>query len=233
LNLDILFFNDWKRLQQRGVCRDCSQPTGKKTSSFFTGELKMTGVQYRGLFVGSRGAEWVGHVSVCCQQTDLVCKLHFKPLGWLGLWGCWHNVEVKDFLDCSVPSSCSQVTVVILQGHVKQTGRKQIGSTKDVLFTISGQWDKHLYLNDAKTGDKSSMAASVFHNIAGPGSYPKVFVLQYSMTYNSQKQANLLQRNYLCPILIRILRSCSHYSAPIMPRIFCISSSCLSVTAMG
>ena len=37
----------------------------------------------------------MGQVSVSCAQTDLVCKLHFKPLGWLGLWGGWHNVEVR------------------------------------------------------------------------------------------------------------------------------------------
>jgi len=97
--------------------------------------MTVPNLQYRGLFVGSRGAEWVGHVSVCCQQTNLVCKLHFKPLGWLGLWGGWHHVE----------------------GHIKQTRRKQLGLTKDLLFKISGQWDKVLYLNDAKTGDTSTL----------------------------------------------------------------------------
>ena len=50
--------------------------------------------QYRGLVVGSRGAEWVGKVVVKCEQTGLSAKLNFKPLGWLGMWGSWHRVEV-------------------------------------------------------------------------------------------------------------------------------------------
>ncbi len=39
---------------------------------------------------------------------------------------------------------------------MKQTRKKKTGSTgstKDLLFKVSGQWDKLLYLIDAKTGD--------------------------------------------------------------------------------
>lgn len=63
-----------------------------------TGEeyiMTVPSLQYRGLLMGSRGAEWVGQVYVRCEETRLACLLNFKPIGWFGISGGWHKVEVS------------------------------------------------------------------------------------------------------------------------------------------
>lgn len=57
--------------------------------------MTVPNLQYRGLLMGSRGAEWVGQVHVRCEATRLACLLKFKPIGWFGMSGGWHRVEVS------------------------------------------------------------------------------------------------------------------------------------------
>jgi hypothetical protein len=80
--------------------------------------LTYPSLQYRGVMLGPKGAEWIGKVEIRCPHTKLVAKLEFKPMGWLGMWGAWHRVE----------------------GAIKSVGGK-----KEVVGAISGCWDKGVF----------------------------------------------------------------------------------------
>mmetsp|Transcript_10728 Transcript_10728/g.35967 ORF Transcript_10728/g.35967 Transcript_10728/m.35967 type:complete len:620 (-) Transcript_10728:2083-3942(-) len=93
--------------------------------------MTVPSLQYRGLFVGSRGAEWVGKVVVKCEQTGLSAKLNFKPLGWLGMWGSWHRVE----------------------GKVKS----KVKGVKKLIGSIYGHWDTQLIYRDEESKEEEVM----------------------------------------------------------------------------
>ena len=80
--------------------------------------LTYPSLQYRGVMLGPKGAEWIGKMEIRCPHTKLVAKLDFKPMGWLGMWGAWHRVE----------------------GAIKSVDGK-----KEVVGAISGCWDKGLF----------------------------------------------------------------------------------------
>jgi len=132
-------FNKTLGLGLEGYAEICPRFTGNTIVVPFKGERRLqinhlgevyvmtvANLVYRGLFVGSRGAEWTGTVKIACARTGLRCKLDLKPLGMLGMWGTWHRVE--------------------------GTLKAQAPSGKKVLVgTISGNWDKVLYYTDSNT----------------------------------------------------------------------------------
>jgi len=89
--------------------------------------MTMPTMQFRGLFFGSRGAEWIGKVVVWCKKTELVCEMDFHPLGFLGMWGEWHRVTG-------------------LIRHHKKGNEEEVAS-------IEGHWDRQLVLTDKVTGE--------------------------------------------------------------------------------
>ena len=53
--------------------------------------LTYPSLQYRGVMLGPKGAEWIGKIEIRCEKTKLLAALEFKPMGWLGMWGAWHR----------------------------------------------------------------------------------------------------------------------------------------------
>ena len=82
----------------------------------------------RGLVVGTKGAEYVGQVAVSCAETGLTCKINFKAMGVLGLYGGWDQVE----------------------GEVKTA------SSKRALFTLHGRWSDKVFLTEATVKKKDA-----------------------------------------------------------------------------
>lgn len=94
-------------------------------------------LQYRGLLIGSRGAEWTGRVSIRCEKTQLEAKLSFKALGMLGMWGGWHRIE----------------------GSIVHTDKNDA-----LAGTIAGRWDEEVRFTGCALHGREAAAELLYHS---------------------------------------------------------------------
>uniref|UniRef100_A0A7S3D5Z6 Oxysterol binding protein n=2 Tax=Palpitomonas bilix TaxID=652834 RepID=A0A7S3D5Z6_9EUKA len=94
--------------------------------------------------IGKKGIERSGQLIVRCEKTGYVTKVHFKPLGFLGLWGTWNAVD----------------------GHTKLVTKEKGKKKKELLKTFDGYWTSTINVTDAKSGEKE-----VFYDYEGMSKY--------------------------------------------------------------
>jgi len=96
--------NETLGLTMQGAAQIDAKFTGNSVLVPFKGERLLTihalgeeyrltypSLQYRGVMLGPKGAEWIGKIEIRCAKTKLDAVLNFKPMGWLGMWGSWHR----------------------------------------------------------------------------------------------------------------------------------------------